>query len=65
MRTLLIIRGLATIAVVLAHAIGWVYPGQSWWLDRYGTTVSVGFVDQECGVCLNWWGRQAAPGFIV
>lgn len=46
MRTLLITRGLATVAVVLGHTIGWVYLGQSWWLNRYQAIASSGFVDQ-------------------
>jgi len=46
MRTLLIVRGLAIIAVVLGHAIGWVYLGQSWWLDSQGAIAAASFADQ-------------------
>jgi membrane-bound acyltransferase YfiQ involved in biofilm formation len=46
MRTLLIVRGLAIIAVVLGHAIGWVYLGQSWWLDSHGATAAAPVADQ-------------------
>ncbi len=32
MKSMYVLRGIATLAVVVGHALGWIYLGQSWWL---------------------------------